>query len=99
SYSLFRCFPTRRSSDLIIGADPTTDIALIKIEATDLPTIPFGDSEKLKVGEWVLAVGNPFNLTSTVTAGIVSAKSRGNIGAGGRSEEHTSELQSRFDLV
>mgnify|MGYP000517829794 FL=1 len=71
-----RKFPAK-----IIGADPTTDIALIKIEATDLPTIPFGDSEKLKVGEWVLAVGNPFNLTSTVTAGIVSAKSRGNIGA------------------
>ena len=61
-----RKFPAK-----IIGADPTTDIALIKIEATDLPTIPFGDSEKLKVGEWVLAVGNPFNLTSTVTAGAV----------------------------
>lgn len=75
----YRKFPAK-----IIGADPTTDIALIKIEATDLPTIPFGDSEKLKVGEWVLAVGNPFNLTSTVTAGIVSAKSRGNIGAGGK---------------
>ncbi len=68
----------------VIGADPTTDIALIKIDAKDLPTIPFGNSEKLKVGEWVLAVGNPFNLTSTVTAGIVSAKSRGNIGTGGR---------------
>ena len=66
-----RKFPAK-----IIGADPTTDIALIKIEATDLPTIPFGDSEKLKVGEWVLAVGNPFNLNSTVTAGIVSAKAR-----------------------
>ncbi|MDD4515319.1 Do family serine endopeptidase [Massilibacteroides sp.] len=60
----------------VIGADPQTDIALIKIDEKDLPTIPFGDSEKLKVGEWVLAVGNPFNLTSTVTAGIVSAKSR-----------------------
>lgn len=60
----------------VIGADPQTDIALIKIEEKDLPTIPFGDSESLKVGEWVLAVGNPFNLTSTVTAGIVSAKSR-----------------------
>lgn len=68
----------------VIGTDPTTDIALIKIDAKDLATIPFGDSEKLKIGEWVLAVGNPFNLTSTVTAGIVSAKSRGNIGAGGR---------------
>ncbi len=74
----------RKFSAKVIGADPTTDIALIKIDAKDLPTIPFGDSEKLKVGEWVLAVGNPFNLTSTVTAGIVSAKSRGNIGAGGR---------------
>lgn len=74
----------RKFAAKIIGADPSTDIALIKIDATDLPTIPFGDSEKLKVGEWVLAVGNPFNLTSTVTAGIVSAKSRGNIGAGGR---------------
>lgn len=60
----------------VIGADPQTDIALIKIEEKGLPTIPFGDSEKIKVGEWVLAVGNPFNLTSTVTAGIVSAKSR-----------------------
>lgn len=70
----------RKYSAKVIGADPTTDIALIKIEEKDLPTIPFGDSEKLKVGEWVLAIGNPFNLTSTVTAGIVSAKSRGNIG-------------------
>ncbi|MDD2798743.1 MAG: Do family serine endopeptidase [Bacteroidales bacterium] len=60
----------------LIGTDPVTDIALIKIEEQNLPTIPFGDSEKLKVGEWVLAVGNPFNLTSTVTAGIVSAKAR-----------------------
>lgn len=60
----------------IIGADPSTDIALIKIEAKDLPTLSFGDSEQLKVGEWVLAVGNPFNLKSTVTAGIVSAKGR-----------------------
>ena len=60
----------------LIGTDPVTDIALIKIEEKNLPTIPFGDSEKLKIGEWVLAVGNPFNLTSTVTAGIVSAKAR-----------------------
>ncbi|MDR2626616.1 MAG: Do family serine endopeptidase [Dysgonamonadaceae bacterium] len=63
----------------LVGADPETDIALIKIEAKDLPVIFFGDSEKLRVGEWVLAVGNPFNLTSTVTAGIVSAKGRGNV--------------------
>ena len=60
----------------IIGADPSTDLALVKIEGKDLPTIPVGDSDKLKVGEWVLAVGNPFNMTSTVTAGIVSAKAR-----------------------
>lgn len=60
----------------LIGTDPTTDIALLKIDAKELPTIPFGDSDKLRLGEWVLAVGNPFNLTGTVTAGIVSAKSR-----------------------
>ena len=51
-------------------------IALLKIQKTDLPYLPFGDSDHLSVGEWVLAVGNPFNLTSTVTAGIVSAKAR-----------------------
>lgn len=60
----------------LIGTDPNTDLALVKIEGDDFPTIPVGDSDALKVGEWVLAVGNPFNLTSTVTAGIVSAKAR-----------------------
>lgn len=60
----------------LVGADPNTDIALIKIEADNLPVIMFGNSDSLKVGEWVLAVGNPFNLNSTVTAGIVSAKAR-----------------------
>ena len=60
----------------VVGADPGTDLALLKIDAKNLPTIPFGDSDHLKVGQWVLAVGNPFNLTSTVTAGIVSAKAR-----------------------
>jgi len=60
----------------IIGTDEATDIALLKIEATDLPTISVGSSDNLLIGEWVLAVGNPFNLTSTVTAGIVSAKAR-----------------------
>ena len=60
----------------IIGVDPTTDIALIKIDARSLPTVQFADSDKLRVGEWVVAVGNPFSLTSTVTAGIVSAKGR-----------------------
>ena len=60
----------------VIGADESTDIALLKINKADLPYLPFGDSDHLNVGEWVLAVGNPFNLTSTVTAGIVSAKAR-----------------------
>ncbi|TYA71473.1 trypsin-like peptidase domain-containing protein [Seonamhaeicola marinus] len=61
----------------VIGADPKTDIALLKIEADDeLPYVTFGDSDNAKIGEWVLAVGNPFNLTSTVTAGIISAKAR-----------------------
>lgn len=60
----------------LIGRDPGTDIALLKIDASNLTFLKYGDSEKLKVGEWVLAVGNPFNLTSTVTAGIVSAKGR-----------------------
>ena len=60
----------------LIGTDPSTDIALIKIDASGLSTLKFSNSDNLKLGEWVLAVGNPFNLTSTVTAGIVSAKSR-----------------------
>ena len=60
----------------VIGADASTDIALLKIEADSLQPIIFGNSDNLKIGEWVLAVGNPFNLTSTVTAGIVSAKAR-----------------------
>ena len=69
-------FDHRTFKAKVIGRDPTTDIALIKIDADSLPVLPFGDSDKLKVGEWVLAIGNPFNLTSTVTAGIVSAKGR-----------------------
>ena len=60
----------------LIGTDPATDLALIKIEANNLTFIPFGNSEKVKIGEPVLAIGNPFNLTSTVTAGIISAKAR-----------------------
>ena len=60
----------------LIGTDPMNDVALLKVEAKNLPYITFGDSNSLKVGEWVLAVGNPYNLTSTVTAGIVSAKGR-----------------------
>ncbi|WP_324719490.1 trypsin-like peptidase domain-containing protein [Salinimicrobium sp. HB62] len=60
----------------VIGTDPKSDIALLKIDAEDLDYLPFGDSDNARIGEWVLAVGNPFNLTSTVTAGIISAKSR-----------------------
>ncbi len=60
----------------LIGADPATDLALLKIEVNNMPAIVLGDSDNLQIGEWVLAVGNPFNLTSTVTAGIVSAKAR-----------------------
>ncbi|MCH7410825.1 trypsin-like peptidase domain-containing protein [Belliella sp. DSM 111904] len=63
----------------VIGTDPTTDLALLKIEEKGLPYVKFGDSDLTKIGEWVLAVGNPFDLTSTVTAGIISAKAR-NIG-------------------
>lgn len=67
----------REFSAKLIGKDADTDLALIKIEGSGFPTLTIGNSDALKVGEWVLAVGNPFNLTSTVTAGIVSAKSRG----------------------
>jgi len=66
----------RKFTAKVIGRDPNTDIALVKIDGRDLPYLTWGNSETLKLGEWVLAVGNPFNLTSTVTAGIVSAKSR-----------------------
>ncbi|MFM7700211.1 MAG: trypsin-like peptidase domain-containing protein, partial [Bacteroidota bacterium] len=57
----------------VIGQDPSSDLAVVKIEANDLPFVKIGNSDKLQIGEWVLAVGNPFNLNSTVTAGIVSA--------------------------
>lgn len=60
----------------LIGKDPSTDLAVLKIDAENLSVIPIGNSDEIKVGEWVLAVGNPFNLTSTVTAGIISAKGR-----------------------
>lgn len=77
----------------VIGTDPDTDLALIKINQTDLPFLAFVDSDHARVGEWVLAVGNPFNLTSTVTAGIISAKGRNiNIINNNRSVE---ELQAQ----
>lgn len=66
----------RSYSAKIVGADPSTDLALLKIAESDLPFLSFGNSDEVEVGEWVLAIGNPFNLTSTVTAGIVSAKAR-----------------------
>ena len=66
----------REFSARIIGTDKTTDLALVKVDGKNLPSLPIGDSDKLKIGEWVIAVGNPFNLNSTVTAGIVSAKAR-----------------------
>jgi S1-C subfamily serine protease len=64
----------------VIGVDPATDLALLKIDAKNLPTIPWGDSSKLRIAEWVLAIGNPYQLNSTVTLGIVSAVSRTNLG-------------------
>jgi serine protease Do len=64
----------------VIGTDPTTDIALLKIGVSGLPVVPWGDSTQLKVGEWVLAIGSPFQLNQTVTAGIVSATGRANMG-------------------
>jgi len=60
----------------LVGSDPTTDLALLKVNATGLPFIKYGNSDQLQVGEWVLAIGNPFDLTSTVTAGIISGKGR-----------------------
>ncbi len=60
----------------VVGADPETDLALLKVEVANLEFLPFGNSDELRIGEWVIAVGNPMNLTSTVTAGIVSAKGR-----------------------
>jgi len=66
----------RKLEATLIGTDPSTDIALLKVKADNLPAIKYGNSDKLKVGEWVLAIGNPFNLNSTVTAGIISAKGR-----------------------
>lgn len=82
----------------LIGNDPSTDLAVIKIDQEDLPYLQFGNSDNVKVGEWVLAVGNPFNLTSTVTAGIVSAKAR-NINILGRGNSSAIESFIQTDAA
>lgn len=69
-------FDNREFKAKLIGTDPSTDLSVIKIDAKDLQFLTFGNSDNVQVGQWVLAVGNPFNLASTVTAGIVSAKTR-----------------------
>jgi len=70
----------REMAAQVVGTDPATDLALLKVNARDLPTMPWGDSSKLKVAEWVLAIGNPYQLSQTVTLGIVSALGRNNLG-------------------
>src|SRR5215471_15657670 len=70
----------REATGRLVGTDPATDIALVKLAAKDLPVVPWGDSTKLQIGEWVLAIGSPFQLSATVTAGIVSATGRSNVG-------------------
>lgn len=77
----------------VVGTDPLADLALIKIECSDLPVLEFGNSDEVRIGEWVLAVGNPLNLTSTVTAGIVSAKAR-NLDIFGQSSSIESFIQT-----
>lgn len=84
----------REYSARIIGTDSNTDLALIKVNGKNLPTLPIGDSDNLKVGEWVLAVGNPYNLSSTVTAGIVSAKARSMGGEGSNGPQISSFIQT-----
>jgi serine protease Do len=70
----------RQVTGRLIGTDPATDIALLRLQVKDLPAIPWGDSSHLQIGEWVLAIGSPFQLSATVTAGIVSATGRSNVG-------------------
>jgi len=70
----------REFTATVIGTDPQSDVALIKIDGTNLPTLRLGDSDNLKVGEWVIAIGSPFELSQTVTVGVVSAKGRSKIG-------------------
>ena len=83
----------------LIGGDEASDIALLKIEGNDFPVIPFGNSDLLKIGEWVLAVGNPFNLKSTVTAGIVSATGRGNLFGSRNPYGQSSRMQANAEKI
>lgn len=83
----------REFNGTIIGTDPSTDLALIKIDGTNLPYLNFANSDSVRIGEWVLAVGNPMNLTSTVTAGIISAKAR-QLAIPGHSKTEESYLQT-----
>lgn len=64
----------------LVGANPKSDVAVIKIKGDDFPVLPIGDSDRLAVGEWVIAIGNPFGLTHTMTVGVVSAKGRSRMG-------------------
>jgi len=73
-------YDKRRFDATVVGTDPLTDLAVIKIDAENLPHAYLGDSDELKVGQWVMAIGNPLSLASTVTAGIVSAIGRGQLG-------------------
>jgi Do/DeqQ family serine protease len=77
-------YDKRRFPAKLIGTDPATDVAVLKIDTDSLPFLPFGNSDSLRLGEWVLAIGNPYNLTSTITAGIVSAKGRHMLSPDGR---------------
>jgi serine protease Do len=67
---------SRKLDAKVIGTDPDSDVAVIKVEGDNFPTIELGDSDSLEIGEWVIAVGNPFGLAETVTVGVVSAKGR-----------------------
>lgn len=69
-------FDRHQATAELVASDPSTDIAVLRVDMKDLPNIKFGDSDSVRVGDWVMAVGNPFDLASTVTAGIVSAKGR-----------------------